>query len=125
MIDEPTPDDDELTEIRPLSADPAKPSFDCLLTVLEANTSPGDAESITVDRPLRPEGALPWVRPPAMAETPPEIVGYEIIAEIGRGGMGLVYSAKQVGLNRVVALKMVLGQVRPVDAARHEHLQVR
>ena len=44
---------------------------------------------------------------------PSTIPSYEVLEEIGSGGMGVVFKARQRGLNRLVALKMIRGGSRP------------
>ncbi len=50
--------------------------------------------------------------------TPKGIPGFEILKELGRGGMGVVYQVRQINLGRIVALKMLL----PSDLAAPEML---
>jgi len=57
-------------------------------------------------------------RSPAMS-SPPEIPGYEILGELGRGGAGVVYHARHLTLNRPVAIKMLHPSLFPTDADRN------
>jgi WD40 repeat protein/serine/threonine protein kinase len=57
--------------------------------------------------------------PRSPAEAPlPEIPGYELLGELGRGGAGVVYHARHLALNRPVAIKMLHPSLFPTEADR-------
>ena len=98
---------------------------DLLAALSEAPPAEAIAEAeVFLDRLKRkaltpfPGGSQGPVSGPGEAGEPPEVAGYEIMGELGRGAVGIVYRARHRELNRPVALKMILAGPHLLPEAR-------
>src|SRR3979490_2416138 len=93
--------------------------------VLPAGRLSGLCPACTWNGLFEPEDAAP---PPAEGRSSPplmRVAGYELIEEIARGGVGIVYRARQLEPRRTVALKMLLPhQLGSAETAERFRLEV-
>lgn len=99
---------------------PQEPDARTLNHVASGDQSDPEHLAITFPDDVRSEAAGRRQSAPPVGTRVRYFGDYELLDEVARGGMGVVYKARQVKLNRIVALKMILaGQfASPEDVQR-------
>ncbi len=131
-----TPDQETYLTQHPDLADELREFFQNQAEIAELAAEPAGVQALSAQEATFLTEGNPAFHATLIHQTEPTLKGrppktrvgyfgdYELLAEIARGGMGVVYKARQANLDRIVAVKMILaGQFASDDDVKRFHLE--